>query len=596
MYCPLDCPPPPVYCGNGICDGTETRVTCPQDCKKCGDLICDGAGGENCQTCPKDCKDVQNGLNDGCPSCTFDNAADICPQAIPKEQQDCAGVSFFCGVDNKCAYNMDALTGKACGPNATAPYSDACHVDVCIRGVCVMNATILSSDPTSAGGALPLTNPGKPWIKEECVYDPISGKIIVNTTRIHPYPNDGLCEPLLGETQVNDCQDCNCSSGFSCRNNVCVSIIPPPIPPIPETWQAWVPWVVLAILIGYFLAAIVYMASHIIGSPELEAWAKNEIYEVSVSALIVGCAVGLVAILFSISTTLIGANYVDVANNYVYLLSADLLRVYGLITKGIFAMGLLGYVGADLSMPAVPLPVMVGVTGGIYPFGGMSLLTGTLTMYTNVLTFAIISVIGQKVILDFILQSAFRVFLPFGLLLRSFTFTRKIGATLMAVAICAYIVYPITLVMNAQIYASVPQIPASEFHSSLLPLNEFNMGEWMDVFLGPNFGKYCQHWWDWIAFCWLRAIIAWILAFIVALFHAITFVMRVLSAAITHGVANVTADGFDYYAYLIPWAIQPIVAAFLFPILDFIIVITAMRSLSEAIGGESKITGLAEFI
>jgi hypothetical protein len=45
------------YCGNGICDGTETCSTCPQDCgvcaPACGDGICNGT--ETCSTCPQDC-------------------------------------------------------------------------------------------------------------------------------------------------------------------------------------------------------------------------------------------------------------------------------------------------------------------------------------------------------------------------------------------------------------------------------------------------------------------------------------------------------------------------------------------------------------
>lgn len=45
-------------CGDGICNGVETKVTCPIDCcpkSFCGDNRCDMWAGENCMTCPKDC-------------------------------------------------------------------------------------------------------------------------------------------------------------------------------------------------------------------------------------------------------------------------------------------------------------------------------------------------------------------------------------------------------------------------------------------------------------------------------------------------------------------------------------------------------------
>ena len=48
---------PPQYCGDGICQSSETKTTCPQDCKdesKCGDGICQL--GETIENCPQDCK------------------------------------------------------------------------------------------------------------------------------------------------------------------------------------------------------------------------------------------------------------------------------------------------------------------------------------------------------------------------------------------------------------------------------------------------------------------------------------------------------------------------------------------------------------
>ncbi|MFH1447999.1 MAG: hypothetical protein ABIG39_03990, partial [Candidatus Micrarchaeota archaeon] len=157
-------------------------------------------------------------------------------------------------------------------------------------------------------------------------------------------------------------------------------------------------------------------------------------------------------------------------------------------------------------------------------------------------------------------------------------------------------VYPMTLILDSQIYASVYKIPKTEYHSNKLPLDDFDMGIWMDLFMGPNFGKWCKHWYDWLWFCWLFAIIEWIINFIIAIFKAFAFMLVVISAVLRVGVAEVTAEGFDYYAHLIPWAMQPITAAFMFPVLNLIIVVTAIRSLSEAMGGESRITGLAQFI
>ena len=50
-------PPPPPICPDGVCTGSETADSCPEDCApavQCGDGTCDQAGGE-CGSCAEDC-------------------------------------------------------------------------------------------------------------------------------------------------------------------------------------------------------------------------------------------------------------------------------------------------------------------------------------------------------------------------------------------------------------------------------------------------------------------------------------------------------------------------------------------------------------
>ncbi len=280
-YCLHDCPPANPICGDRKCDQGEKlgeTYYCKNDCQTCPGNGCEPLKGENCQTCPSDCG--------ACPACTRENGPTVCNE-LPPEQQNCT--FGYCDLlKGVCTYDMDALTGGPCGYNKNAPYSDTCHVDVCIRGVCVLNAPIISNDPTSAGGALAPINPDKPWIKGECLYDSTTRDVYYHETIITPFCGNGVAEPPT-ETQANCCKDVGCPEDYTCTSSgACVSILGPGLASLGSNWSGWVPWIVIAILIGYFLAAIVYMASHIIGSPELEAWAKNEIYEVSVSALFVG--------------------------------------------------------------------------------------------------------------------------------------------------------------------------------------------------------------------------------------------------------------------------------------------------------------------
>jgi hypothetical protein len=522
--------------------------------------------------------------------------------SLATQAEDCKpSLHSSLGLSDQCAFGhcdptsdccvFERYTGEPCGDlEAQSPYRDECHIDVCIDGRCMLNQQIDSSNPSSAGGAPPLTRTNVPWIIGRC-----EGGVYLETY-LAQYCGDTVCNGT--ETNATCCTDCSCALDNMCINNMCTQISSTTqVADFSTNWDSWIPLVVIALLIGYFLAALAYMFAHIIGSPDLQAWAKNEFFETNISALLVGSALFFVGLTAILSQQVMGVNYIEAADLHVRTLAAELMAVYAVLTKGIFAMSLMSSMWGSIALPIVPLVfVTIGITGVLMPFRGLDIVSNTLLMFTNILSFAIFSVIGQKLLLDFILQTAFRILLPIAIFLRCFTFTRKLGATLIAIAIGAYIVYPITLVMNANVYASVPKIPFSEYHSDKFPIDSLEVGSWTDVFMGPNFGKYCKHWYDWLWFCWLVAIIDWVVDFIKAIFDALLFMTQMLTIVVRFGPSAIAADAFEYYASIVPWAIQPVTAAFLFPIIDIIIVVTAIRSLSEAIGGESRITGLAQFI
>lgn len=85
--------PPPLrpVCGDGRCNGGETKSTCPVDCCSakpvCGDNRCDMWAGENCATCPRDCNKVGaiccgskiNGCNNGVCKLGLKTCNVVCP-------------------------------------------------------------------------------------------------------------------------------------------------------------------------------------------------------------------------------------------------------------------------------------------------------------------------------------------------------------------------------------------------------------------------------------------------------------------------------------------------------------------------------------
>jgi len=84
--CPEDCGecPPTPYCGDGVCSGTETCETCPEDCGECpaepycGDGVCSGT--ETCETCPEDCGECPAEPYCGDGVCGGDETCETCPE------------------------------------------------------------------------------------------------------------------------------------------------------------------------------------------------------------------------------------------------------------------------------------------------------------------------------------------------------------------------------------------------------------------------------------------------------------------------------------------------------------------------------------
>ena len=115
LTCAADCGTCPPVCGDGNCDPTEDCNLCVQDCGSCdnfcGDGVCDS--GEDCNLCPDDCGPCENFCGDGvcdsgedcytcppdCGDCMPDSCADSDGGFNTAEQGTVSGYS------NAVAYN-----------------------------------------------------------------------------------------------------------------------------------------------------------------------------------------------------------------------------------------------------------------------------------------------------------------------------------------------------------------------------------------------------------------------------------------------------------------------------------------------------------
>jgi len=94
-------------------------------------------------------------------------------------------------------------------------------------------------------------------------------------------------------------------------------------------------------------------------------------------------------------------------------------------------------------------------------FVGLGPLNQAHTTIVDMLGTAFAAFTAQNMLLNFIEEAAIKVFLPLGLMMRAFPFTRKTGSTIIAVVVAAYFVFPVAILINQQIWMMIAQPPCT---------------------------------------------------------------------------------------------------------------------------------------
>jgi len=223
-----------------------------------------------------------------------------------------------------------------------------------------------------------------------------------------------------------------------------------------------VPWeltVFVAILIQLLIVGLAYMFSSLFGIKELNAWSKNEVYQVIMMAFVVFLFFGIIKIenivfeAYGFDFTLDYQNPA-IKNSQAYLSS---VRQYSLsivtstqTTIYLLSLGSYGLQKTDIFSAASNSLIRFINLGNI-----LDSIIGDIVSLLTIINFSATSVLGlttlQIYFLDVVDRVAFTLLLPFGLFLRMFSFTRSSGNFLIVLAIAFYIVFPLTFLMNQTI-------------------------------------------------------------------------------------------------------------------------------------------------
>ncbi|MFH1285448.1 MAG: hypothetical protein ABIH99_02590 [Candidatus Micrarchaeota archaeon] len=221
--------------------------------------------------------------------------------------------------------------------------------------------------------------------------------------------------------------------------------------------MSWEGVAIISLLIAVFLTTIAYMLSILFGAANMKRWAKGEYFNIAASALLV---LGLII-------------FVNLISAKAAMISTSIVQIYGVtlpeqctasveqnphLASFIFADCYLNeilvclktmYLYLFSSNFAVEMMEKTSLSvGGFDTIGGSimwSRLVNLAHYFTHTITFLIVAIYFLRHLLEFSAGTMISAFLPLGITLRVFPFTRGLGALLIAIAIGLYVVFPITL-------------------------------------------------------------------------------------------------------------------------------------------------------
>ncbi len=252
--------------------------------------------------------------------------------------------------------------------------------------------------------------------------------------------------------------------------------------------------VAAVLMLGVVMVALVYMVGSFLMNDKVKGWAKAEAVELFYSGVILALIVSLVAMGDSVASSFAyefdgySANMVcngDIPafNTFIithpdgstepvdpgYAMLPCHIRIAKNFLASIFyeTAGFVKAVGvthswytflSSFSFDFTPVGTTTFFSGAMFNHS----IFGFLNAKNNALSFlfdngikVLTLVRFQEVLMNFIGTALFPVLLSVGLVLRTFTLTRKLGGLLMAIALCIYFIYPSFYMMGDAVYNSV---------------------------------------------------------------------------------------------------------------------------------------------
>ncbi len=247
---------------------------------------------------------------------------------------------------------------------------------------------------------------------------------------------------------------------------------------IPE----WFIYSLLAISIGVFVYALLYMLGSLLNRPQVKGMVRAGIADIA------GLFIILIAA-YAVNTILCNANFssvgIDLSANPAYsnlyaqmnaigipLNNLNFFQLAELYLETLYYLGEKFYrmllVQILMSGAMMSVKVNQGANlGDMSAYNGIEPIMNLGPTLFSTLTIGIISVSAQYYLLKLFLITGMQLFFPLGVLMRTIPATRSFGAALIGLAVSVYLFYPLMLSYNFLILASSTGFDVGQVNSML---------------------------------------------------------------------------------------------------------------------------------
>ncbi len=220
-------------------------------------------------------------------------------------------------------------------------------------------------------------------------------------------------------------------------------------------WSSYMPLALLAVLISFMIAAVIFMAGVAFGSDRIRNFGMGELYEAAATAIIIGAFLYICAVMFGLlpSFAVGPINPYSTAFNLITSTINSAQNMYASVFNVYMS---LSYAVSPTLVPTIggPLAGIAGATGKALieslPQVLVNVYSIPITIYfldpaiaiANFLSDGIAVLYAEYYLLIFFATAAIPAFLIPGVILRALFPTRAVGGILIAFAIGFYLVMP----------------------------------------------------------------------------------------------------------------------------------------------------------